>query len=486
MDQPECFGSIRYITRVAPHRISRDPQLIDPFVYQAMSDIWGDELLKSFVGYTRSFYTLAGHYQNLWNFGVPHLSRPSDRLYAEAVKITTQAFRLDNPISSFGWDQLAQIPFIPSSSAGYGYHGKKGDNDNQNIAIGRAVYSLNAWMESEGNASTFRFTPYLAWTRTQLGLLENPKIRHVWGSAFHNLLLEGMSAAPLINAYANRGHPMIIGIQMYHNLPVIIDQVLGTADNKYVGIGTDLKNFDSSVRPWLIDDAFTILESNLLFPDNQSKKAFEYSKVYFKTKPVVMPDGRMWSVNTGVPSGSYYTQLVDSICNHIATTYAQLCAFGEHFKTSVLGDDSIFGIPANTLLRYPNFLTDMESAYARLGMKLKPEDTIVANNPQQLEFLGHVARGLTVDRELAKLLRLAVFTEQPITRPSLSLTRMKGLLIDSALQHHSLVSLYRYMKSIYETEEEDFPHEDANWLTSVMRITVHPSNLDLAKIWCLT
>lgn len=153
-----------------------------------------------------------------------------------------------------------------------GYVGKKGDPGNQEKAINRAVYSLNAWLETQkGLASTpFRYHPDLAWSRTQLGTFESPKIRHVWGEAFENVILEGMSAALLIQAYQEKGYPMAIGLHIYKRLPTIIQSTLFSDEEYRYGVGLDVKSFDTSVQPWLIQEAFDIVRENLIFPDEMS------------------------------------------------------------------------------------------------------------------------------------------------------------------------------------------------------------------------
>lgn len=101
-----------------------------------------------------------------------------------------EMFRLQNKVEAISWNALNQVPFIPSSGAGYGYIGKKGSPGNIDIAISRAVGSLYHWNETKlGIAQiSFRYVPDIAWTRTQLGTISKPKIRNVWGKSFHNIL----------------------------------------------------------------------------------------------------------------------------------------------------------------------------------------------------------------------------------------------------------------------------------------------------------
>lgn len=197
-----------------------------------------------------------------------------------------------------------------------------------------------------------------------------------------------------------------------------------------------------------------------------------------------MPDGRLWLKRVGVPSGSYYTQIIDSVCNLIVTYYAQLKEYGRIFRTYVLGDDSLFGVPID--LPYPDPQL-FQPHFEKLGMTLSLAKCIVATRADQLEFLGHVARGIRVDRDTAELLRLALFPEHPVSGPAMSLTRITGLLVDSALCSWSIIYLHQAMHAKYRNmilpSEDVFPHESANWLQSVVGLTAPPSELSLIKTW---
>lgn len=447
LDRP-TFNTLQYLTKVKPHWITKDPQLIDPFVEATLKEFLDPESLDQFQGYTRSFYTLEGHYQNLWLYDRQITRKPKDPLLTRAINLAAATFKLDKPVTAIRWDALADVPFIPSSSAGWGYIGTKGAPNNHEKAINRSVYSLNAWLETKkGLAVTpFRYAPDLAWTRTQLGTFASPKIRHVWGEAFENVILEGMTAAPLITAYQAKGEPMPIGIHIYKRLPEIINTTLNHNTEPHHGVGLDIKSFDTSVMPWLIHEAFNILRENIIFPDEMSEHAFDYSIEHFITRPVVMPDGRMWLKRVGVPSGSYFTQLIDSIINMIATYYAQLHIYDRTFRTYVLGDDSLFGVPTYYPIPDP---AHFEPYFLKLGFTLSTAKCIVASRPQHLEFLGHVAKGTRVSRDEAELLRLALYPEQPVLGPALSITRITGLLVDSALCSWQIIHLYQAMKNKY-------------------------------------
>lgn len=488
-DRP-TFNSLKFLTSVRGHKITKDPQIIDPYVYDTLEQFIPGSVLDDFSGYTRSFYSLEGHYDNLWLYDRPIVNKPENNAELDlAIQLASNAFKLDQQVTSYDWESLSSVPFIPSSGAGWGYVGKKGDPGNHTKAINRAVGSLNHWLETkERRASTpYRYHPDLAWTRTQLGTFESPKIRHVWGEAFENVILEGMSAAPLIMQYQAKGYPMAMGMHIYKRLPSIIQTTLADDTERRVGVGLDVKSFDSSVQPWLIREAFKIVESNLVFPDEYSRHAFDYTIEHFIRRPVVMPDGRMWLKQVGVPSGSYYTQIIDSIANLIVTYYAQIKVYGRTFKTYVLGDDSLFGVPET--LQHPD--PELFAPYfEEMGMRLSTKKCITAVRAQDLEFLGHVASGTRVDRDTAELLRLALYPEHPVSGPAISIARITGILIDSALCSWPIIHLYQAMKIKHRheisAEEDFFPHESSNWLNSVVNIPSRPSEVDIVKTWTIT
>lgn len=157
------------------------------------------ELISELTGYSCSFYTLVGHYFNLWKYDQDIVDKPDDPNLDEAIEYVTQLYKLEEPVTSHSWDKLSAVPFIPTSSSGWGFIGKKGDPGNHQEAIRRAVLHLNWWLEGTRSlCGPFRYHPDLAWTRTQLSQVDAPKVCHVWGKAFGNRILQGITGAAVI------------------------------------------------------------------------------------------------------------------------------------------------------------------------------------------------------------------------------------------------------------------------------------------------
>ncbi|UXX19071.1 RNA-dependent RNA polymerase [Jilin partiti-like virus 1] len=481
-------NSLVYITKVEGHTIQKDPQIVDPFVRRALIALLDKDPVEEFSEFTRSFYTEEGHYLNLWKYDRKITPRPGDPDIDLALELTRKAFAPTEPILSIGWDSLGEVPYIPTSSAGWKYKGPKGAPGNHELAISRAVGSLYAWLDSQrpdrDNYPRFRYTPDLAFTRTQLMTMDSPKIRHVWGKAFHNIILEGMSASPLIHYYSRIGQPIVVGVHLYKKLPYLIRTCLWDGEHRRIGVGLDMTSFDTCPMPWLINAIFDMIESYLTFPDEMSHHAFRYTRKFFIDTPVIMPDGRMWLKKLGVPSGSYYTQLVDSMINYTVIMYLQTKMYNQQFTTWVLGDDSLFGIPDE--LGFPD-LDEAARIVKRIGFELSTRKCIVATHPGSLEFLGHVSRGASVDREWSKMILLALFPEREVTDPGQSLARVFGLLVDSALNNTPLITLAHAMEALYSYPEmTSLAREDSNWLRAVVGVEKIPPHVDLVKVWTLT
>ena len=66
--QPTENGGLLYLKNLRPHHIHKDDRIIDPYVQEAIAELQGHDLADDFINVTRSYYTLEGHYDNLWKY----------------------------------------------------------------------------------------------------------------------------------------------------------------------------------------------------------------------------------------------------------------------------------------------------------------------------------------------------------------------------------------------------------------------------------
>lgn len=202
--------------------------------------------------------------------------------------------------------------------------------------------------------------PCIAFKRTQF----NDKTRLVWGFPYSMTAIEGLFARPLIKRFLKVFNPMAFGKSTGY---------LGTKlrvasyNNRYA-YSTDVSSFDASMSATLIKVAFEIISTwfdmngDVETASGDTLRVSEvWNKIvtYFITTPIVMPDLNLYlGKRHGVPSGSYFTQIIDSVINTIivGTISSKFAMHIDKEHLSVLGDDVLFWsnrkISLETLAKY--------------------------------------------------------------------------------------------------------------------------------------
>lgn len=270
--------------------------------------------------------------------------------------------------------------------------------------------------------------PCVAYKRTQ----ENGKTRLVWGYPFEMTLLEAQFARPLIDKFLSIRTPMAFGLKKY-TLGSLLEQHVGKRKFKYA---LDYSKFDSSISSQLISISFKILAT--WFDESELKEGnWDQIVKYFTTTPIVMPDGNLYTGKRhGVPSGSYFTQMIDSIVNVIILG-AISSRFNLHLSWRdifVLGDDSIFGSSVNISL-------DQVASYVKnnFGVTIN----VLKSSKDKMEFLGAIwVRGLPtadIEKLLAKSLFPETFRNYSSTGKSVGSLQVLASLTGNYLSAHKLL-----------------------------------------------
>lgn len=112
----------------------------------------------------------------------------------------------------------------------------------------------------------------------------------------------------------------------------------------------DFSNFDSSVPQWLISEAFSMIRALFDFgqyaPDANGRvgkpyarssleRLFDRIEDYFTNTPFTTPSGEVLTKCHGVPSGSMFTNLIDTIISRMLLTYLH----GSRCNIKTYGDD---------------------------------------------------------------------------------------------------------------------------------------------------
>lgn len=225
---------------------------------------------------------------------------------------------------------------------------------------------------------------------------DKPKIRAVYGYSATVTFAEAQFALPLIEKYKFGETPLAYGYEMLNRGAFKLREEL--RHFKFFGC-FDFSKFDKTVSKQLIEHAFDILSQNIDFtkyrdhgvPDaRRLYRVWNVLKDYFIYTRLRLPNGERYRKSAGVPSGSYFTQMVDSIVNYIILTYSWLKVYGhvpEYIK--VFGDDSVIG----TLSAFDT--SKIAQVIDHCGMKINVSKSLATSEVDEVEFLGFcIANGL--------------------------------------------------------------------------------------------
>lgn len=257
------------------------------------------------------------------------------------------------------------------------------------------VYSLDR--EEQIRSGIKAPNPCVAFKRTQ----KDNKTRLVWGYPLEMTIMEARFARPLIDYFKSHNTPMAFGLtkvalgaKIHRNFE----------DQPGTTVCLDFSKFDSTISQTMIRQAFRIL-GTWFTEEDKDKYGWKTLIEYFIHTPIVMPDGHLYTgKNHGVPSGSYFTQMIDSIVN-VAMMYSLQYSQGMNFRSEsllVLGDDVIVQVKGKIELeKYSDYLS-------KVGLKLHGEEKTVIG---ECHFLGATWIKGKPHRQVKELVESAIFPE---------------------------------------------------------------------------
>lgn len=350
---------------------------------------------------------------------------------------------------------------------------------NKERAYPRAIRS--AFQILEGSR---RPEPCLALTRTS----KNDKTRLVWGYPFSMTLIEGSFAKPLLEKLKLTDTPMAFAMSN----AVMGAKIVSATNQNNFWYSLDASQFDATIQRDMIAVAFRIIRTWFdldaqFHPDLDvtNGDVLRLIENYFIHTPIVMPNtkgGRAQGVlhigkRHGVPSGSFFTQLVDSIVNIIvAGTLASRFGFKLNpASTLVLGDDLLFF--ANKRLELEELAKFASDTFA---MKFNSTKSKMGHVSDWIPFLGRIWRwGVperTVDeaidrmlwpesfrsyqnRDVEPLLVVMSYALSAISDPRLLPNRVGW---EMQFANNELRSVNRYLSGYQRYRETYGPHSNNN------------------------
>lgn len=353
----------------------------------------------------RSIYSVEKLYQALSSFAPGKAPKPFSRQeFADGVALARACFARKGH-----QEKLHVLPFTPetvkylttnkSASAGLTNYGAT-KAESMTRALERGLQTLRKEKKPE---------PCLGITRTQF----NGKTRLVWAFPYSMTAIEGLVAKPLNENFKGGTTPMAYAIHTVH----LGSRLRVSSYHKQWCYCLDMSQFDATLSKELIHASFDVLRTwydlNEVEPISGCtvKEIFNVIEYYFVHTPIVMPNLNLYlGKDHGVPSGSYFTQMVDSvanviICGSISSRFSLNVAKED---INVLGDDIIF---------WSNRCLSLEriSSYAKqqFGVNVHgSEKSKLAHYDEALDFLGRTWLNGLPDMDADKLRARMVYPER--------------------------------------------------------------------------
>jgi len=463
------------IARYGGYNFYHAPGNTDPWVRQALKT-YDSKLYESLFGFTRRGEGVPGMYKSLFKYDKPvwrytDLSEQQQKAMKRSVAKARDAFRLPVKYQPLDWHEVGQY-FRTDTSAGVSFPGKKkGEVMDQ-------IYTEGRWLGhrmKQGGKTSFdprfvRFPPALAASRGHLSSTDEVKTRLVWIYPAEMLMVEGLYAPVMYKQYQSLPNgPLLLGKSSQR---LYTEWLVNYREGEFLH-GLDFSGFDTGVAPFLIKTAFDILHDNVDWLNWHGKPTSKRSRQkwrnvwdgmvwYFIHTPILMPDGRMFRKHHGVPSGSWFTQLIDSIVNYILVEYLSTCQNIEIRNLKVLGDDSAFrtGRPV-----------DLEQASADVkpcGMELHPEKCDITLDPTEYKLLGFKYKSGRAYRATIEWFKMALYPESVPPSLEVSLTRLVGLWLGGAMWDLQFCDFFRFYQTCYECPSDGwFSKDTRRWLEIV-------------------
>ncbi|APG78177.1 RdRp [Beihai barnacle virus 12] len=272
--------------------------------------------------------------------------------------------------------------------------------------------------------------------RAQICSTEKNKIRAVWGYPLEVFMEEARFFYPYMDYILSCAQNLPIGYQaeMATGGMLYINDMIRSHPHATFAI-CDWSRFDKTVPAWLIRDAFQIILDSLDLSkvqgsdgaiwnvrEEDSLRRFKRVVSYFINTPIRSPDGSRFRKRGGVPSGSAFTNIIDSIVNAIVTRYlAYHCSGALPSADIYLGDDSVCVV--NGVVNLQDWA---DLAREKFSMELNVEKSYVTTNPCNVHFLGYFnLQGLPIkgqDFAMASFL----YPERKSLSPTITAARALG------------------------------------------------------------
>jgi len=324
MDQRRhCLRFVRWAPRrsMRPNYPVRD-ELVSGYVESRVSA----ELMLELKKYRRSpteFFDVESNLDGYnWRYGPGHVqNRPAFSRAVERVRADLEGLR---GLKGYSFREggtptpKCKLPQETSPGATLRSEGYRSKGEAYDRAVEMTTQLVTRLTKEDVPSSDLPFCD-MAGRPAVCGFWER-KSRLIWVYPMEVILMEGMFASPFIESAVSKKVPLFgwWANKFHHGYQRLRD----AAFHAKSCVSLDYSKFDQRLPPWLIYRAFSLLEE-CFDPEfmDEHRDEWEFVQRYFIHTPIRTVTGSQGQFSPvylkrgGVPSGSWFTQTIDTICN---------------------------------------------------------------------------------------------------------------------------------------------------------------------------
>jgi len=449
---------LKYLRRVNKFPASTG-QFFDSYAAEALVSVSPDSDLPWFSKITSEWHRPSGDVRllddGLLKYNVTTPKRCYDGDYLAILKKTLDELRPSKRIVPLTLGAAAKHPDFPkTTSPGFpwihqGFH-TKGDVLADKAATG---HIHRAW-DMIGKGTSWSLPDSVAFHRVVASVRDKEKVRPVWGYPVDVVLEEARFFLPLL-AYLKeevnvRDSFYGLGMETARSGHEHLARSFSQPGIK-LSLSGDLTNFDARVPAWTIRDVFSLVSdwfdfSKVLDSEGkywnvnvgQSCRRWKAMLSYFINTKVRSPSGLRIQKSSGVPSGSMWTNFVDTCVNAVQFRTALYRTTG-----SLPAKDYYYGDDSQVFLVQSSISLDALAAelLRAFGAILSVDKTILTDNPDNIHWLGYYYRPGGPRRPMDFIVASTFYPEREVDSALESCARLLGQLY-SCMDPHAAVRFH--------------------------------------------
>lgn len=302
----------------------------------------------------------------------------------------------------------------------------------------KAMNQIGSLWQHVGAGRNTELPDCCLFARAQITTRDKNKIRSTWGYPMDVYLEEGRFFYPLIAQVKTTELNIPIGYQVEMSTGGMAHIASMISKNKGATFKIcDWSKFDKHVPPWLIRDVFSILREKFVMdkvkdaegkiwnvrPD-RSERRWRKIVNYFINTPVRTCKGARFMKQGGIPSGSCFTNIIDSIVNQVMQRYIVYQTTGTMPLAEIyLGDDSV-----TAEIGAVNLDDQAKLAHDKFGAELNVRKSYVTSNPRNVHFLGYYNYDGSPLKAQDFSIASFIFPEHTVKEPVVTAARALGQL----------------------------------------------------------